>query len=640
MNISVNRQLERRLLLLVLLVGAWLRFYQLADTEFNVDQMYPVWQALMTLQKGEFPIIGQGTSVLFANPALTGYLYAPFLIVGANPLTPLVVVIILNGFGIWFTYRAIRILLGVPIALIATSLFAVNPWIIEYSRQTWVQSLMIFFITFIFMAFVPILLQRSALPSRRLWRVVIACTLFANTYLLAYWIVIPLGVLTIVFWKRVPKKTLVLGLGLFLGAFSLYAYGLGREWEITRSRAESFLAEGESHLSDEALGHAIRLVTGWEYAAARGVNAPADDAVWRSRISDGVHWLWVGALLIGIGQAILAIQRKNIFHDTAVILLLWYSLPILSMTYVSRIVHPFYVLFSVPAGHALAAWGIMPLFRSKLGLRLGLMMILLTAWINGLNSVRFYQESHANSGEHSPGTFTVGISTNIGRRIADAYEDGMVVYTPMDVWGPMSFAGKIFPTIRAFEFDRHMVIPPQGGLYMTFHLPNEPIAPPIHGQAIGIPLYMHDGTRFVLWRAEQKFTPRHTADIPSDIGVSFIGWHLLQPLQPNKTVQLRTYWRVDSLPIERYGWIFVPYAHLFDANGNRIAIIDGDALPMTTWQVGDWFVQEMRITIPADSVGPYKLNVGIFDGGRLVNAIFHYSENGEMIFSADITLVE
>ncbi|PJF43566.1 MAG: hypothetical protein CUN55_08420, partial [Phototrophicales bacterium] len=79
MNISVNRQLERRLLLLVLLVGAWLRFYQLADTEFNVDQMYPVWQALMTLQKGEFPIIGQGTSVLFANPALTGYLYAPFL---------------------------------------------------------------------------------------------------------------------------------------------------------------------------------------------------------------------------------------------------------------------------------------------------------------------------------------------------------------------------------------------------------------------------------------------------------------------------------------------------------------------------------------------------------------------------------
>lgn len=639
-SLTISRRTEYRWLLIILLLGSWLRFHQLADTDFNVDQMYPVWQALMTLQQGEFPLIGQGTSVLFANPTLTGYLFAPFLIIGPNPLTPLVVVVILNSFGMWFAYRAVRRLLGPVIALIATTLFAVNPWIIEYSRQTWVQSLMVFFVTLIFWLLVPILMRQTAHPQRQLLKVAAACALFANTYLLSYLIVAPVGVLGVLFWPRIPKQALAMGIVIFALMFGLYAYGLGREWEVTQDRAETFLNEGESRLSDESLGHAVRLVTGWEYAAARGNNAPTDDAAQRADISEGVHWLWFIALLVGLGQALWAIIRKTPHREGAIILLVWFVVPIVAMSYVSRVVHPFYVLFTVPAGHALAAWGVVPLLSPRIGVRVVLFFLAFTALINGFNSIRFYQDSHANAGEHRPYTFTVETALNMGRRIDKAHEADMIIYTPMDVWAPMTFMGDIFPVVRATNFHRQLIIPPSGGLYMTFSGPDESLQPPIHGQVVDVPLYMRDGTRFVLWRAEQNLTPRNPADIPSDIGVRFIGWHLLQPLQAGHTAQLRTYWRVDSLPPERFGWIFVPYIHVFDGADNRILIADGEPLPLTTWQEGDWLVQEMSISLPADSTGPYGLNVGIVDGGRMVNAIFNYLHNDEMIFTADLTLLE
>lgn len=641
MTISLSRQTENRLLLLIIAIGVFLRFHLFAATEFNVDQMYPVWQALNTLQSGEFPLIGQGTSVLFANPALTGYIYAPFLIIGPNPMTPMLVTISLNSFGIWLAYRAVRGLLGVPIALVAATLFAINPWVIEYSRQTWVQSLLVFFITLIFWAIVPVLTQTTSRPERRTILAAIATTIFANTYLLSYLIVAPLGLLGVLFWPRLPKRALAIGMVIFGVGFGLYAYGLAREWEVTQSRADTFVNEGESQISDEALGHAIRLVTGWEYAAARGLNAPVDDAVLRSDISNVVHWLWFVGLLAGIGQAVFAIARNTSRRDAAIILLVWYILPILAMTYVSRIVHPFYLMFSVPAGHALAAWGISPLLMPKVGSRVLLAGLVFTVGINGLNSIRFYEESHANPGEHSPGVFSVGTSTDMGRFIRDAHEPGMVVYTPMDIWGPITFAGDVFPVVRTGITQRQIIIPANGGLYMTFHGPDEvPLEPPLMAQATEVPLSMRDGTRFALWRAEQNFTPRNPAEVPSDIGVTFIGWHLLQPLRAGQTSQLRTYWRVDGLPIERFGWIFVPYAHLFDESDQRIVIIDGDALPLTTWGLGDWMVQEMRISVPDDSAGPYGLNIGIVDGGRMVNAIFNDPQDDNLTYTADITLLE
>jgi 4-amino-4-deoxy-L-arabinose transferase-like glycosyltransferase len=136
---------ERLILAVIVMVAVILRAQNLLQTEFNVDHAYPMWQALKTLDHGVFPLAGQGTSVLFANPALTGYLYLPFLALIRSPLSVYVLIIALNTLAVPLTFRAARTLLGVRPALVAAALIAVNPWIIEYSRMAWVQSLLPFF---------------------------------------------------------------------------------------------------------------------------------------------------------------------------------------------------------------------------------------------------------------------------------------------------------------------------------------------------------------------------------------------------------------------------------------------------------------------------------------------------------------
>src|SRR2546421_10280689 len=121
----------------ILLLAAFLRFQHLDAIQHNVDYAYPIWQALTTLDRGSLPIAAQGTSVLFANPALTGYLLIPWVALTRSPIGPYLFVITLNTAAVWLTYRVAVMLLDERRALVAAFLMAVNPWVIEYSRTTW-----------------------------------------------------------------------------------------------------------------------------------------------------------------------------------------------------------------------------------------------------------------------------------------------------------------------------------------------------------------------------------------------------------------------------------------------------------------------------------------------------------------------
>ena len=625
--------------ILIFALAFILRFWALSDTKFNIDQIYPVWQGLSTLQSGTFPLAGQGTSVLFANPTLTGYFFAPFLILGPTPYVPFVVTILLNTIAVWLAYRALYRIMGFEIAIMAMLLMAVNPWVIEYSRQTWVQSLMPFFVTLIFWALTYVILAQTHRPKRWLLITLIACALFANTYLLAYFIVVPVGILLLIFWKTIPQRALIIGSAIFGVLLLIYLVGLVDQWEHTRARADDFL-QGNSSFSDESLNHALRLVTGQQYPVARGFNASANDAERRHDITTVLHYLWVAAMLGGIVFAINKWRTKGINRSISTILLIWFSLPIVAMAYTSRQVHPFYLLFTLPAGHALAAWGVSPLLKWRSGQWIIGIVLVATVGVNSLNSMRYAQETAENPGAEIPYTLPVDVATNLGQDLRRVYQDDMIVYTSMDVWSPMVLSGEILPVIRNATVQEMMVIPPQGGLYMTFYAPDQMLEPPIHGRLAEKPMYLADGTRAVIWEAYQDFMPPHVLDAGSDIGVRFYGWHLLEPLQAGQTSTLRTYWRVDGLPLERFGWSFVPFVHVYDDTTARIAIVDGVYVPMQTWQVGDWMVQSQEITIPVDSVGPYRLAVGLFDGVRMVNAIFSYPQNDETVFTATLTILE
>jgi 4-amino-4-deoxy-L-arabinose transferase-like glycosyltransferase len=126
------------------LLGAWLRFYHLADFYANVDHAYPIAQAIRWLQWGQWPSLGQGTSILFANPPGMSYLMAvPWALFGSE-WGAAYFSAALNLLAVPLIYQAARRAGGRGTGLAAAALAAANPWLVYFSRGTWVQGLLPF----------------------------------------------------------------------------------------------------------------------------------------------------------------------------------------------------------------------------------------------------------------------------------------------------------------------------------------------------------------------------------------------------------------------------------------------------------------------------------------------------------------
>jgi 4-amino-4-deoxy-L-arabinose transferase-like glycosyltransferase len=632
---------ERLILVVILVVGAWLRFQHIGDIEYNIDQAYPIWQALKTLDTGVLPLVGQGTSVLFANPPLTGYLLLPALALLREPIAAYMVTLMLNTLAIWLVYRGLRWLIGTRLALVGTALFAVNPWIIEDSRRTWVQSLAPFFVCLIFWALVPVLTGQTRHPQRRVLIATVGLAIFAHTYLLAYALVAPVGLLLLLYWRRVPRRPLVIGGAVFAVLTLLYGIGLARQWDDTSQRAEQF-SSGQARLSAEALNHALRLVTGAGYTTVRGGTAPANDADLRADLSAVLQVIWAAAIATGGALALIRLWQSRSpesapGRDVAIVLGVWFVLPILMMSYVSQVVHPFYLLLTVPAGYGLAALGIAPLLRYRIGVISVLALVMVTGTVNGLNTIRFAQDTAAHPGEDLP-TLPLRESEALGRRIHAALTPGMALIAPMDEWTQVTLAGRVLRVERLDNLDRSTVIPRDGGLYITMQRdPAAPFTPPLVAQPVAEPLVLGDGAIITLWRAQQSdVTIDHPADFPSDIDVRFAGWTLDGDVLPGAVVTLDTYWRVDALHADRGVWTFAPYAHLYDGSGARIVIADSTDISALTWAAGDLLVYRLVLAVPQESFGPYAVNVGLYDSVRALNAVFHLTGD---VYAADIPII-
>jgi hypothetical protein len=308
-------------------------------------------------------------------------------------------------------------------------------------------------------------------------------------------------------------------------------------------------------------------------------------------------------------------------------------------------VHPFYLLLTVPAGHGLAAWGAAWVFSPQSTQRKlenvsvsylrfsGLLFLLVfTAAINGLNTIRFAQNTAAFPGEDLPETLPLEEASMLRHRLLEAGAPDLAVFSLMNEWTPIAYLGRNFRTETTYTYGRAALVPPGGGIYVLFQKPGDPAptAPP-YAHLSEPPMSLDDGTQITIWRVTPgDLRIDHPADIPSDIDVRFVGWTLDGDLTPGAAVTLDTFWGIDALHAERGIWSFLAVAHVLDRNGVEIAEDQGNAVSALTWAVGDTMVQRLTLTVPPDAAGPLSLDVSLFDPVRLrddgtpgVNAIFH-----------------
>ncbi len=616
----MSKQLKRTtfaMLIVLTLAGLVLRLYALDAIRFNIDHAYPIWQALRTLSYGQWPLVGQATSVLFANPALTGYLYLPPLMLWSSPLAVYGLVVALNTLAIPFTFHTAHALLKREFpALVAAALVALNPWVVEYSRTTWVQSLMPFFVTLIAALVVPLWLSTAPRRGLRLLVVLVTATLFTQTYLLAFWVVIPIGLLSLIFWRRIAWRWATAGLLLMALVSSVYVLALLQSPNANLNRTAQFVAKPAA-LSTEAFSHALRLVTGEGYAFARSATQP--DSNLRQSLEQGAHLTLTAALTVGGILAIHATLHRTERRDAALIVLLWWGLPIVAMSYTSNPVHPFYQLLGLPMGAVLAAWGTDTLASVRLGR--GVMVSVLVAWA-GLMSVNTVLSAHQTL--QTPSAEGVAaLPLRDGLRLGAIIRAGLpqqgIVYANVNEWILNGLSGRLFTVIEGVQSSRLNIVPHNGGLHIQIVMPSRRELVPYH--SIPYAEYrLADNARLIVRRFEAGNVAldedMRTLTVPADNGLTLIGYR--RRALRNGQHELVTYWRVDAVTPATGQTFYGAFAHVFDDSGARVAVVEGVPISGLLWNPGDVFVQRMRYNAPPR----HTLAVGQYDINGRRNALF------------------
>lgn len=613
-------------IVLLLMLAAGLRFAYLTSIEHNVDHAYPVWQALRSLQTGELFLVGQWTWLPIPHGALMGYLYAPLLALSSSLYSVYGAVILLNSFGIGLSYVAARRAFGVPVALISTSLLAVNPWLIEYSKMSWPPALLPLYASLLFWLCAPLWMRQS----RRAWRIIAAWVVLAwalNSTLIALLLLPALALNSLWAWRALPQRAFWLGAGIFVVLMLPYALGtlqqaprVAEAWaNFRQTSAPDQDTTERASLRLEPLQHAARLVTGRDYAQVRGTRLA--DAPLRQDLSRFSAGLLDFGLVVGIVGSLWVVWRRQASARLSLPLLLGFGAPILLTSYNNALIHPYYLLVTLPYGTLLAAWGIHQAYQrlSKRTLKAlaGVVGVGILS-LNSLNSLRFYQETAQSPSAEGLGALPLDWGTLLGAEIRRHLDADDSVYADVDEWTLNSLSQQSFTVYRNTTPDA-VRLPAQGALWLTMRLPEQSPAPAPLGLSPLSQLTLTDGGELMLYRLD---APIRLPDGYTPYRVTGEKWLNLQGYaleQREGAITLRLAWQV-SAPPDDLSLAFVPTLHVFNAQGERVAIVDGVSIPSAQWQAGDWLIQSLYFTAPDNT--PYSLSVGQYDGVRGISLIF------------------
>jgi hypothetical protein len=241
----------------------------------------------------------------------------------------------------------------------------------------------------------------------------------------------------------------------------------------------------------------------------------------------------------------------------------------------------------------------------------------------GLNSARYYQETAAIPGAHGLTALPLDYGIQLGQAIVEHLPEGGVVYAEVEGWVLNSLAGKTFPVVQDARAPAFNFIPRQGGVYVAAHPPGaDTTLGPLRAER-AVTMQLPDGWTLTVDTfapiSAETFRGAQMMDIPSEQGIRLCCYELTHH---GNEWTLTTYWRVDFLAEGVEAWLFAPFAHVFDATGERVLILDGAVVPGERWHEGDYHAHRMRFSLPTDRRGPFRLMMGQYDSVRQENAIF------------------
>jgi len=647
---TVRRTAALCLLAAVLAIAAYLRFRGLAYSEMGSDQSILYSIAMTWVNGGPPPLAANKSSAGIMNPPLVEYLIGLPLMLRTTLLSAVRFQALLSVGAVLALYLYTVPLFGRRVALLATFLFAANPWTVTYSRFIWNPNPIPLFSTLLLGSLLTVVAGDRRRPLHLalsfLW-------LAAVTQLhLSGLVLVPVvGLALIIFrrrwwpagrhvgsWKGLWP--LLLGAALFLLLylpFILYeaAVGFGDAqavWNALRGAGDG----GQATVNAASWLLTRDLTTGAGFSRGQTVWR---EAVWPAFwLQTVVGWLFAAALAYGAAAPLFRRWRRRRRRSQKrlpprlvglSILALWIVVPVLAYVRHTVYLQHYYFLYLLPAPFLLLAlfvdeagrWlrrrrGARGLHRAAGGLWAA-PLLLLGAWHVHVNHVGL---GLLVAGERRPARTVAAVQEIIDRSrrlLAEHPACDLVIVAEAGTFekSPLGLVRDFVAPrpVRYLEAGRGYIIPDGCSLYLR--AAGDPLVDGWLASA-GRPLVQKDGDSSAVVKegafyrvdGEQSAHPPPLESWAN--GLALLSVEASTSPTAGRPLTLIYRWQVTAPPPPADYHFF---NHVLDAGGDLVAQEDAAAIDARSWREGDVLVTRFTIRLPGElPAGRYTVHVGLY----------------------------
>lgn len=587
-------------------LAGYMRFARLEFAAFNYDEARALELAADILEKDPFTARGLPSSVGIVNSAAFPYLLTIPLLFSSSPLWATGFIALLNTLAVGGCYVLARCWFGMGPAVIATSLYALNPWAVNFSRKIWAQNVLsIFTVAILFCLF---LYDKGRRPwwgaaSMLVWAVAIQIHFSAAALLPVMAVSLATGL------NRANMLKVSGGILLFLAAFApVFFSDTGGSWNrlpevLSRSRFDMSSWRLTLELIMGGAGPASVAVRIIPILAAAGAINIVDSLLRWPHLDDG-NWRRV---VIGIASV---------------------SAPLVFMFRPGGQLYNYYLLTIWPA--SFIAVGIL------LGDAAGLVRRFSAGWRPALNSywavpglwLLVLASTRISSQVQSLRLAENGEGMKVGR-VNEIVEAVHSIQATGDVY-LVNLSGHQSAVLRYILRDQYhvreslsreseSVAVRRQPTVLVFRSDDSPmiqeIKSSIAGQVVRQFSIESDGRILLFYQVdyedaldECRKTP--TSGLAFDGQVTLAGVHLQRI--DNGDVIIQNCWRIQQRPAELSDQLKV-FNHLIDGEGEKITQADGLGHVPSQWRGGDIVLNYYLMPIPAGIPdGDYHLLTGMY----------------------------
>lgn len=339
------------LLVVILLLGAYLRLYRIADyMTFLGDEGRDVLVVKKMLVDHKFTLLGPTASVggFFLGP-IYYYFMLPFLwLFRLDPVGPAVMVALFGLATVFLVYKVGEAFFDKKAGLLAALLYALSPLVIAYSRSSWNPNIVPFF-SLLFIYTLWLVIVKNKWPYL-FWTGLILGIGLQLHYLFTF--LIPVAMIYLLIYGRTFREIryYLLGfLGFLLGYSPFLAFEVRHSFPNTQTLLRFVFSSGETGFTGNKFFSIIQDVIFRLFG--RLVTYFPDPGIFSQmpKLSQQFYW-WLTMGLISVSLLIFFYNLIKKPNKTLILLFLWFGVGVFLFGFYRKPIYDYYFgfMFSLP----------------------------------------------------------------------------------------------------------------------------------------------------------------------------------------------------------------------------------------------------------------------------------------------------